>query len=126
MKKLKQLCAAATAALVTLSGISAFAAETVRLPAKSVYVLSGDCSDSGEFTTPIFEITEDKVLEVTSIKPFDELSIFRCKQDGSQPELVHGSDKNIRGVFRMSVKRGECYYFEINCCGSDYEQMILR
>ncbi len=122
IKILKKLCAALLAAAAALASMTA-AAETVTLPAKSVYVVT--CAEDG--ATPILEMSESKSLSVTSVNLINSLQIFRCGKNGEDSEPVYESGGDIRGSFKMSVRRGECYYFKIGCVGGiENEKLIIK
>ncbi len=124
MKKLSKLLSSALAALlIALGGTPALAAETITLPAKSVYVMT--CADDG--TTPVLEMNESKSLSVTSLKQISSLRIFKCEKDGKNPECIYENDSETRSSFKINVKRGEYYYFKIKCSGSnEYEKLIIK
>lgn len=119
----KLLLSAAAVLLIAFGGASAFAAETITLPAKSVYVMT--CTDDG--TTPVLEMSESKSVSVTSLNQISSLRIFKCEKDGENPECIYENDSETRSSFKINVKRGEYYYFKIKCSGSgEHEKLIIK
>ena len=118
----KLLLSAAAVLLIAFGGTPALAAETITLPAKSVYVMT--CTDD---TTPVLEMSESKSVSVTSLNQISSLRIFKCEKDGKNPECIYENDSETRSSFKINVKRGEYYYFKIKCPGSgEYEKLIIK
>ena len=118
----KLLLSAAAVLLIAFGGTSALAAETITLPAKSVYVMT--CTDD---TTPVLEMSESKSVSVTSLNQISSLRIFKCEKDGKNPECIYENDSETRSSFKINVKRGEYYYFKIKCSDSgEYEKLIIK
>ncbi len=86
------------------------AAETVKVPGVSSYVINLDYDDSGKAASPILEAASTTKLSFNLTNMISGVDIYACGKNGENAHKVYESADKAITSFTLPVTEGECFF----------------